>query len=100
MTPRFVFRPRAAAQLRKARGWYGTQAVGLDLEFARAVEAAVAAIGRYPEAYPEVKPRIRRICCADFRMGSTTQLSQTESSCTRATIYAVSRRAGDRVADG
>ena len=69
MTPRFVFRPRAAAQLREARRWYAAQAVGLDLEFARAVEAAVAAVGRYPEAYPEVEPRIRRILLRRFPYG-------------------------------
>ena len=69
MTPRFVFRPRAAAHLREARRWYATQAPGLELEFARAVEAAVAAVGRNPEAYPEVEPRVRRILLRRFPYG-------------------------------
>jgi toxin ParE1/3/4 len=69
MTPRFVFRPRAVGHLREARRWYAAQAPGLELEFARAVEAAVGAVGRNPEAYPEVEPRIRRILLRRFPYG-------------------------------
>ena len=69
MTPRFVFRPRAAAQLREGRRWYAAQAPGLELEVARAVEAAVEAVGRNPEAFPEVEPRIRRILLRRFPYG-------------------------------
>ena len=69
MTPRFVFRPRAAAHLREGRRWYAAQAAGLELEFARAVEAAVAAVSRNPEAFPGVEPRIRRILLRRFPYG-------------------------------
>ena len=69
MTPRFVFRPRAAAHLREARRWYAAQALGLELEFARAVEAAVEAVGRNPAAFPEVEPGIRRILLRRFPYG-------------------------------
>ena len=69
MTPRFVFRPRARSQVLAARDWYAEQAVGLELEFARAVEAAIGAVERNPVAFPEVEPGIRRILLRRFPFG-------------------------------
>jgi plasmid stabilization system protein ParE len=66
MTPRFVFRAEARAELLAAREWYAAQSPGLDLEFARAVEAALAAVARYPEAYPAVDGDIRRAIVRRF----------------------------------
>ena len=36
MTPRFVFRAEARAEVLEAREWYAAQSPGLELEFARA----------------------------------------------------------------
>lgn len=69
MTPRFVFRAQAQAHLREAQLWYANQAVGLELEFAHAVDGAVAAIAQNPEAYPEIYPGIRRILLRRFPYG-------------------------------
>jgi plasmid stabilization system protein ParE len=66
MTPRFVFRAEAVAELREARDWYAAQAPGLELEFARAVDAALAAIARFPESYPVVEADLRRAILRRF----------------------------------
>ena len=64
--PRFVFRSEARTELREARDWYETQSPGLGLEFGRAVDAALAAIRRHPEAYPVVEEDIRRAILRRF----------------------------------
>lgn len=46
MTPRFVFREEARAEVCETRDWYAAQAPGL--EFARVIDAALAAIARFP----------------------------------------------------
>lgn len=50
----------------EARAWYAEQAPGLELEFARALDAALAAAGRAPEAYPVVEGDIRRLILRRF----------------------------------
>lgn len=60
-----VFRPEAESEVLKARDWYEARAPGLGFEYARAVDAAVAAVLRNPETYPRVahdcqKLRLRR----------------------------------------
>ena len=66
MTPRFVFRAEARTELREARDWYAAQAPGLELEFARAVDAALARMARFPDAYPVVEADIRRAVLRRF----------------------------------
>ena len=66
MTPRLVFRREARAEVRAARDWYDERAPGLGLEFARAVDAAIAAIRQNPEAYPLVEGDIRRAILRRF----------------------------------
>ena len=61
-----VFREEAYADVLEARAWYSDQAPGLDLEFARALEAALAAVVRAPEAYPAVEDDIRRVLLRRF----------------------------------
>lgn len=66
MTPRFVFLLEAQAELQEASSWYAERAPGLELEFSRAVDAAIAAIADSRNHFPSWK----RICggqyCADF----------------------------------
>lgn len=49
---RIVFRPEAQTEALQARDWYEARTPGLGLEFAHAVEAAVARIARNPEGFP------------------------------------------------
>ena len=66
MTPRFVFREEAYAEILEAREWYAGQAAGLELEFARAVDAALATVARFPEGFPLVDGNIRRALLRRF----------------------------------
>ena len=66
MTPRFVFRPAARADLRAARDWYAAQQDGLELELRDTIDAALARIGEHPELYAEVDPGIRRAVLGKF----------------------------------
>lgn len=66
MTPRVVFRPVARAELQEARRWYEEQVPGLGVEFAKAVEQAVAAMACYPLAFTEVEPEFRQCVMPRF----------------------------------
>ncbi len=66
VTPRFVFLPEAQADLQEATAWYARQAPGLELEFVRAVDAAIATIGRFPDAFPVVEADMRRAVLRRF----------------------------------
>ena len=66
MTPRVVFRPAARAEARQARRWYEQQIPGLGVEFARAVDAAVAAIQQRPQAFPQVYGEFRQCVMRRF----------------------------------
>ena len=66
MTPRFVFLPEAQAELVEAGAWYAAQAPGLELEFARAVDAIMAAIARFPDGFGLVEGDMRRAVLRRF----------------------------------
>jgi toxin ParE1/3/4 len=66
VTPRFVFRQEAYAEVLEARHWYAEQAPGLELEFARAVDAALSAVARFPEGFPVVAADVRRVLLRRF----------------------------------
>ena len=66
MTPRFVFRAEAYAEVLEAREWYAAQAPGLELEFARAVDAALTAVARFPDGFPVVERDVRRAILRRF----------------------------------
>ena len=51
MTPRFVFRPAARAELLEARDWYEAQRPGLGSNLAASVAAAITRIGAHPALY-------------------------------------------------
>ena len=58
--------PEAEAELFEALEWYRARGRGLGDEFARAIEACVAAIRRFPESYPIVHADVRRVRCDAF----------------------------------
>ena len=63
---RILFRPEARAEVLEAQAWYESRAVGLGLEFARVVDAAVASAARNPEAFAQVAGVCRRVLLRKF----------------------------------
>lgn len=63
---RIVFRPEAKTEALAAQDWYESRALGLGLEFARALEVAVASSQRNPEAFGLVEGECRRILLRKF----------------------------------
>ena len=53
--------PAAEMDIAQAAGWYEANGPGLGDAFVRAVEVALARIGRMPEAYARVEHDVRRI---------------------------------------
>ena len=51
---RIVFRPEARTEALAAQAWYEECSPGLGLEFARALDAAIAAAIRTPLAFPAI----------------------------------------------
>jgi plasmid stabilization system protein ParE len=66
MTPRFLFRLAARAELFEARYWYESQRAGLGEEFAAAVSGAIDRIGAHPELYPVIRLGVRRAVLLEF----------------------------------
>lgn len=60
MTPRFIVRPEAEADLDSAFIWYEAKSWGLGTEFLRAVDVCYGNIRRAPESYQEIQPNVRR----------------------------------------
>ena len=63
---RILFRPEARAEVLEAQAWYESRAAGLGLEFARAIEAAVASASRNPEAFAHIAGVCRRVLLRKF----------------------------------
>ena len=63
---RIFFRPEARAEMFDARAWYESRSPGLGLEFARAVDAAVASVIRNPHAYTQIEGECRRVILRRF----------------------------------
>ena len=60
------FRPEARFDILEARSWYEERVPGLGDEFVRAIDASVAGILRFPEAYPEVHRDVRKAVLRRF----------------------------------
>ena len=60
------FLPEAEAELIEAAQWYREQAVGLDYEFLRCIDDALAKIGRVPRIFPVVHRQLRRALVKRF----------------------------------
>ncbi|GAB4479395.1 MAG: type II toxin-antitoxin system RelE/ParE family toxin [Burkholderiaceae bacterium] len=56
----------ALAEVREACRWYDERVPGLGTEFARAVDAAISAAARRPDAFPMVEGELRRILLRRF----------------------------------
>ncbi|MBI3939568.1 MAG: type II toxin-antitoxin system RelE/ParE family toxin [Acidobacteria bacterium] len=63
------FRPAASADVDAAYEWYQEQRPGLGDEFVVAIDAAVASILAFPEAYPVVHRGVRRVLLERFPYG-------------------------------
>ncbi len=63
---RILFRPEARDEALEAQAWYEARAAGLGLEFARALDAAVAAAIRNPEMFALVTSSCRRVLLRRF----------------------------------
>ena len=61
-----LFRPQAKDEALEAQAWYGSRATGLGLEFARALDAAVAAAVRNPAMFTLVAGDCRRVLIRRF----------------------------------
>jgi plasmid stabilization system protein ParE len=73
-----VFRPEAHRELLEAQSWYEDRAPGLGLEFARAVDSAVAQAGRMPLAHPRIEREFRHVILRRFPYSIIYQASDTE----------------------
>ena len=60
MTPRFIVRPAAEADIAEAALWYESRSLGLGGEFVRAVDVCLAEIRRSPENFPQIYKTTRR----------------------------------------
>ncbi len=60
MTPRFIVRPVAEADIAEAALWYESRSLGLGADFLRAVDVCFAEIWRDPERFPQVYRTGRR----------------------------------------
>lgn len=69
MTPRFIVRSPAEADLAEAFEWYEQRSRGLGLEFLRAVDVTFATIARTPQLFPRVHQEIRRARLRRFPYG-------------------------------
>jgi toxin ParE1/3/4 len=61
-----LFRPQARDEALEAQAWYESRATGLGLEFARALDAAVAAAVRNPAMFTLVTGDCRRVLLRRF----------------------------------
>lgn len=60
------FLPEARPDIIEARAWYEERAIGLGLEFSRAVDAAASGILRFPRAVPKVHGEVRKAVLRRF----------------------------------
>ena len=72
MTPRFIVRPAAEADIAEAALWYEFRSLGLGTDFLRAVDVCFAEIQRSPERFPQVYRRRAVLFCVAFPMLPTS----------------------------
>ena len=66
MTPRFIVRPAAEADIAEAALWYESRSIGLGADFLRAVEVCLSEIQRSPERSPQVYRQARKALLRRF----------------------------------
>ena len=69
MTPRFIVRPLAEADVAEAFDWYEERSPGLGMEFLRAVDVTFAIIARTPQLFPQLQKNVRRARLRRFPYG-------------------------------
>ena len=75
---RIVFRPEARSEALAAQDWYESRALGLGLEFARALEVAVASARRNPLAFGLIEGECRRVFLRKFPFSLIYRASSEE----------------------
>ncbi len=75
---RIAFRPEARAEALEAKAWYESKSRGLGLEFARAIDAALAAAFRNPSAFAKVEGECRRVVLRKFPYSLVYLVSSSE----------------------
>ena len=63
---RVLFRPQARTEVLEAQAWYESRAAGLGMEFARAIDAAMASAIRNPQAFAVVANNCRQVLLRRF----------------------------------
>jgi plasmid stabilization system protein ParE len=66
VTPRFIVRPAAEADIAEAALWYEARSIGLGAEFLRAVDVCFEEIRRSPERFPQIYKSSRRALLRRF----------------------------------
>ncbi len=66
MKPRLLLRPEARLELLDAQAWYEGSVPGLGADFARVVDAALAAVTEAPLAFPVVYRDVRQAVLRRF----------------------------------
>ena len=61
-----LFRPQVRDEALEAQAWYESRAAGLGLEFARALDAAIAVAVRKPDMFTLVAGNCRRVLLRRF----------------------------------
>jgi plasmid stabilization system protein ParE len=80
VTPGFIVRPAAEAEIAEAALWYESRSLGLGAEFLRAVDVCFSEIQRNPDRFPEVyrqarKALLRRFPYAAYFVSTRTGIS-------------------------
>lgn len=69
MTLPALLSPEAEADLEEAVHWHERKSAGLGSELVNEVRTALVRIGDLPEAYPELRPGVRRVQVRRFSYG-------------------------------
>lgn len=69
MTLPTLLSPEAEADLDEAANWHERQSAGLGVELVSEVRNALIRVGDQPEAYPELRPGVRRAQVRRFSYG-------------------------------
>ena len=77
---RFLFHPQADDEFDQAVRYYENCQLGLGLEFAEEVYAAVARIAEYPEAWSPMSKNTRRCLVNRFPFGVIFQIKKRHTS--------------------
>jgi len=61
--------PMAEADMDEAASWHERQPAGLDVDLVSEVRNALIHVGDQPDAYPELRPGVRRVQVRRFSYG-------------------------------